>query len=27
MAAIFEALGPDDPVAASYRRRLATALY
>src|SRR4029450_148333 len=27
MVAIFEALGPDDPVAASYRRRLATALY
>jgi thioredoxin len=27
MVAIFEVLGPDDPVAASYRRRLATALY
>jgi putative thioredoxin len=27
MVAIFEALGPDDPVAASYRRRLAAALY
>jgi thioredoxin len=27
MVAIFEALGPEDPLAASYRRRLATALY
>jgi thioredoxin len=27
MVAIFEELGHDDPVAASYRRRLATALY
>jgi thioredoxin len=27
MVAIFEALGQDDPVAASYRRRLAAALY
>ena len=27
MVAIFEVLGQDDPVAASYRRRLATALY
>jgi putative thioredoxin len=27
MVAIFEALGADDPVAASFRRRLATALY
>jgi thioredoxin len=27
MVAIFDALGQDDPLAASYRRRLATALY
>ena len=27
MVAIFEVLGQDDPLAASYRRRLATALY
>jgi putative thioredoxin len=27
MVAVFEALGQDDPVAQSYRRRLATALY
>jgi putative thioredoxin len=27
MVAIFEALGQDDPVATTYRRRLATALY
>jgi putative thioredoxin len=27
MVAIFEQLGQDDPIAASYRRRLATALY
>jgi putative thioredoxin len=27
MVAVFEELGQDDPVAASYRRRLATALY
>ncbi|MGZ8203280.1 MAG: tetratricopeptide repeat protein [Burkholderiales bacterium] len=27
MVAIFKELGQDDPVAASYRRRLATTLY
>ena len=27
MVAIFEALGPEDPTASSYRRRLASALY